>query len=272
MKKFAYSIFLILLLSCSDDGDVFGGGLEPGPSSERLSKMVKGSRNPDYGYWEYLPVGYGNGKKWPLMLFFHGLGENGDGSAEALEKLLRNGPPNKINNDLWPIDGSSVGDEFVVLSVQTQQGCPKADDINSFMRWAAQEYEVDVRRIYLTGLSCGAIGTWSYISKYLKDHLIAAAVPIAGNGTYAWNNHKCDLGALPIWAFHGDNDNTVNVSGTNTPLDGLENCSNPSPLDARKTIYPGVGHNSWSRTYDLSAGHDIYAWMLSHVNKNASLE
>jgi len=30
---------------------------------------------------------------------------------------------------------------------------------------------------------------------------------------------------------------------------------------AAKTIYPGVGHDSWDRTYDLSAGN-IYTWML----------
>jgi len=29
------------------------------------------------------------------------------------------------------------------------------------------------------------------------------------------------------------------------------------------TVYPGVGHDSWTRTYDLSAGHDIYTWLLS---------
>jgi hypothetical protein len=29
-------------------------------------------------------------------------------------------------------------------------------------------------------------------------------------------------------------------------------------------IYPGVGHDSWSATYDGSGGHDIYAWMLAH--------
>ncbi|MFV0543627.1 MAG: hypothetical protein ACK5L8_08080 [Marinicella pacifica] len=34
-------------------------------------------------------------------------------------------------------------------------------------------------------------------------------------------------------------------------------------------IYPGVGHNSWRRTYDLSAGHDIYHWLLNFRNKDA---
>ena len=54
-------------------------------------------------------------------------------------------------------------------------------------------------------------------------------------------------------------------------MDGLAGCSDPAPVDAIKTIYPGVGHNSWERTYSLSAGHDIYQWLLTHTNPDATL-
>ena len=64
----------------------------------------------------------------------------------------------------------------------------------------------------------------------------------------------------------------VSLDGTNIPIDGLAGCMDPEPVDARKTIYPGVRHLGWNITYDLSADHDIYAWMLSHVNENASLD
>jgi predicted peptidase len=30
---------------------------------------------------------------------------------------------------------------------------------------------------------------------------------------------------------------------------------------AKLTIYPGVGHNSWSATY---ANQEVYDWLLSH--------
>ena len=37
----------------------------------------------------------------------------------------------------------------------------------------------------------------------------------------------------------------------------------PQPRrDAELTVYPGVDHDSWTRTYDLSADHDIYDWLL----------
>lgn len=40
-------------------------------------------------------------------------------------------------------------------------------------------------------------------------------------------------------------------------------CPQPPREEAKLTIYPGVGHDSWTRTYDGSAGHDIYTWLLS---------
>jgi hypothetical protein len=39
----------------------------------------------------------------------------------------------------------------------------------------------------------------------------------------------------------------------------------PPPQELQLTVYPAVDHNSWSRTYNLSAGHDVYAWLLEHT-------
>ena len=39
-------------------------------------------------------------------------------------------------------------------------------------------------------------------------------------------------------------------------------CPKPPAMESKKTIYAGVGHNSWDMTYDGSAGHDPFAWML----------
>jgi len=119
--------------------------------------------------------------------------------------------------------------------------------------------------VYLTGLSCGGIGSWAYLGKYL-DAQLAAMVPIAADGASAWNSKGCDLAKVAIWAFHGDADGTVGVYGTNAPMDGLAGCASPPAKETKKTIYPGVGHNSWDMTYDLSAGHDIYAWMLGKAH------
>lgn len=72
---------------------------------------------------------------------------------------------------------------------------------------------------------------------------------------------------MPIWSFHGDQDLTISVDGTLVPMNNLEQCSDSAAVQLQTTIYPGVGHDSWTATYDLSAGHDMYAWMLGHRNK-----
>ncbi|MCB1582496.1 MAG: hypothetical protein KDI92_05475, partial [Xanthomonadales bacterium] len=86
----------------------------------------------------------------------------------------------------------------------------------------------------------------------------------------AFNGVGCDLNRVPIWAFHGDNDSTVDVNGTIYPINNLQTCTDPEPLDTSMVIYPGVGHDSWQRTYDLnhqqSDGYDIYEWFLSKKN------
>lgn len=230
--------------------------------SERHTPRPLGTTGADQGYYEYLPAGYDPSLSYPLMLFIHGLGENGDGGSQ-LDRVLSNGPPRLINNNSW--DASRP---FIVLSPQRSGGgCTSASQIAAFIEHAVTDYAVDERRIYLTGLSCGAIGGWQYAGQQIDDR-IAAMVPIAGNGISAFNSAGCALGALPIWAFHGDSDGTVSPNGSTVPINGLLACDSPVALDSRLTLYPGVGHNSWRDTYDLSAGHNIYRWMLMHQKTN----
>jgi predicted peptidase len=139
----------------------------------------------------------------------------------------------------------------------------ESSEIDAFLRFALEHYEVDPARIYLTGLSCGAIGLWNYLREHAGE-LVAAAVPIAGHGLAAIDERGCDLGTVPIWAFHGESDSTVFVHGDVYPISVLRSCTDPAALDARITVYPHVGHGGWSQTYSGSAGHDIYSWLLSH--------
>ena len=69
---------------------------------------------------------------------------------------------------------------------------------------------------------------------------------------------------MAIWAFHGDADERVVPEGTTETVANLEACEGDELRPLEMTIYPGVGHNSWTRTYNSSAGHDIYAWLLTH--------
>ncbi|WP_223787410.1 hypothetical protein [Marinicella meishanensis] len=245
----------------SDLPEITAGSGQP---ADRHTPRPLGSTTAAQGYYEYLPPGYTTAAaEYPLLLFIHGLGENGNGDSE-LSRVLANGPPRLINNNSW--DESRP---FVVLSPQRGGGgCTSSTQIRDFIDFALLNYHINPERVYLTGLSCGAIGSWNYLRNHTNTQ-IAAMVPIAGDGRGAWNNTGCDLGLVPIWAFHGDADGTVGVAGTTVPINNILSCTQPPPADVSMVIYPGVGHNSWRRTYDLSAGHDIYDWLLNFRNAEA---
>ncbi|HTJ51998.1 MAG TPA: hypothetical protein VL443_21200, partial [Cyclobacteriaceae bacterium] len=74
---------------------------------------------------------------------------------------------------------------------------------------------------------------------------------------------------LPVWAFHGDADNTVPLSRTVNMVAAINKCLPlPNPL-AKITIYPGVGHDAWDNAYrndHTLHNPNVYEWMLSYTN------
>jgi poly(3-hydroxybutyrate) depolymerase len=217
-----------------------------------------GTTDAKNGFWEYLPKGYGNGIPSPLIVFWHGFGENGSGSLADLQNVQAHGPPKLIKAGQWPATRP-----FVVLSPQhSGNDCPSATEINNFITFALGKYLVDSKRVYLTGLSCGALGSSAYFAMY-GGKAIAASALISGDATPIWDKQMCPfLTDTALWAFHGDMDASVNISGDNTTMPKFKACPKPPKTDAQYTVYPGAGHDVWTQTYDLSAGHDIYTWFL----------
>jgi predicted peptidase len=219
------------------------------------------------GYLEYLPPGYGDGEPRPLLVFLHGGGEAGDGSEEQLALVATHGIPALIEAGEWPGERP-----FVILSPQygpepASGDCAIAQELHAFLNFATEHYEVDPSRIYLTGISCGAIGVWDYLADH-GDEVVAVAVPISGHAEWALEESSaCELALVPVWAFQGALDEVVTVDHTEGPMDQIRACDLGQPIEMELTVYPDADHvenDAWTRTYDLSAGHDIYTWMLEH--------
>jgi predicted peptidase len=281
----------------TDDGAVSPPTASPPASaqasqrpSERFMPRPRGESDAPLGYYEYLPSGYGDGEPRPLLVFVHGLGESGDGSEAELGRLLATGIPQLIRADRWPDDRPFVvlapqhdepADDAAydacergrswgpcVLRQQHELGhpadgslCMTPTELHDFLRYAVANYDVDHERVYLTGLSCGAYASFEYAAVHgARD--VAAMVLIAGDGRPAWEAVGCDLGQIAIWGLHGDADSEIAPDGTVEPMSSLMDCPAPPRRDVELTVYPGVGHDSWTRTYDGTAGHDIYEWLL----------
>jgi predicted peptidase len=199
-------------------------------------------RNSTMRYWLFLPASYDQEKSWPLMLFLHGAGERGDNLA-AVKKW---GPPKLV--------GKKKDFPFVVISPQCRKGDRwNSDELHALVEHVATSQKIDRSRMYCTGLSMGGFGTWSILAKY--PQLFAAAVPICGGGNPAQAERMMNV---PIWAFHGDADGVVPLSRSSAMTDAIKKAGGDN---AKLTVYPGVGHNSWSKTY---ANENVYQWLLSH--------
>jgi predicted peptidase len=196
-------------------------------------------------YWLYLPPAYGQDSqhKWPLILFLHGFGER----SPDLELVKKHGPPQSL----------SIHDDprFMVASPQCPAGSWwtfELEALNALLDDLIGQYAVDVDRVYLTGLSMGGFGTWHLAT--LRPERFAAIAPICGEGVPALADR---LKHLPIWAFHGEADDVVPVSFTQTMVEAVTFYGG----NVKYTGYPGVGHDSWTQTY---ANPELYEWFLRH--------
>jgi len=265
----------------ADAGAADGGAGHPDasptdadPSSARQTAHMLAAGGAPNGYFEYLPPGYDGGAATPLLVFWHGIGEDGNGTSD-LNKVTSWGPPKLIANNQWVATRP-----FIVLSPQYTAvngniapggGCPSSATINGFVTWALANYNIDRKRVYITGLSCGAIGSWDYLANF-QGTVVAAAVLLSGNpgdpttAGSSWKRAGCTLGSAALWSFHGDMDGVVPYAPDQTTMQDVIACPEPPRRDARFTTVKDGGHIVWDPIYDLSGGYgDIYQWMLANA-------
>jgi predicted peptidase len=222
-----------------------------------------------HGFYEYLPKDYSKKKKYPLLIFLHGLGELGNGESD-LPKVLRNGPMALISNGTFPdsfvVDGKEY--RFIVFAPQYIHW-PWPRTTQAIVDYAVKHYSVDKSRIYLTGLSMGGGATWECVGNSKKHaKKIAAIVPVCGASLADSIKAQTIAAAnLPVWATHNQGDPVVTVEFTHKYIRYINSAAIPPIEAAKKTIFPERGHNAWTKTYDplyKENGVNIYEWMLLH--------
>ena len=203
----------------------------------------------EVGYLLFLPKSYDASEsqiRWPLMVFLHGAGERG----ADLSLVKKHGPPKIVE--------SKTDFPFIVVSPQ----CPKGtywnvEHVKQVIDKVRDSFNVDKERVSVSGLSMGGFGSWSIAAKYPDD--FAAVAPICGGGK---PGTAAELLHIPIWAFHGDADKVVPISGSTKIVDAINQLGGSKVI---LSIYEGVGHDSWTQTYDNPM---LYDWLLSQRRDN----
>jgi predicted peptidase len=177
----------------------------------------------------------------PLLLFLHGMGERG----HDLSLVKKHGPPRVIEG------GTEL--PFVIAAPQCAEGAVwQPHSLLALVDDLLERYDLDSRRVYVTGLSMGGSGTWALANAH--PDRFAAIAPICGPFTMV---DPTGFTNLPIWCFHGAMDETVPVTDSLRMVGWLRN----SGSDVRFTVYPDAGHDSWTEAY---AGSELYEWLLTH--------
>ena len=194
-------------------------------------------------YLLYLPETYASGKPTPLLLYLHGGGDSGSEvarlKAQGLPKLLEAGmtlpcivlaPQNPYPEQLFP--------EAAVAAL--------LDEVMA-------TYRVDSERVYLTGYSRGGFGAWQLATQ--RPDVFAALVPVAAGGlpTYAFR-----LKDVPVWAFHGSQDEAVPLSYGTAMIEALRAAGGQAKLTVLETDHSGI----LEQTYRNPA---LYAWLLEQT-------
>ncbi len=195
--------------------------------------------------WVFPFVEYSSSKdkKLPLIIQLHGAGERGNGKEE-LDRVDVHGFSKLLITD----------NTHECICVMPQ--CPensfwaaRVESILKFIEQLKKEFNIDEKRIYLTGLSMGGFGTW--YTAMAKPELFAAIAPVCGGGM-AWNAGVLNM---PVWAFHGAIDSTVSPSQSDEMVESLKKCGK----DVLYTKVEGVGHDVWKVAYN----EELLDWLLS---------
>ena len=245
-----------------------GNDTVPVPAPPKYNQVpVYYAINPNVGgFYEALPPSYNStDKKYPLLLFFHGGGELGDGNSQ-LPLVLRNSVTRRLAEKTLPVSFTVNGEKFSFIIISPQfKAWPSVNDVHDILQYAVSNYRVDESRIYLSGLSMGGGVTWEYAgSNYGKS--IAAIVPICGA---SWADSavakKIASNDVPGWAFHNMDDGSVTVNSTKRYVNIVNGQHPVHPI--RMTLWPTGGHDAWTRASDpeyREEGMNIYEWMLQY--------
>ncbi len=142
------------------------------------------------------PLGYDPSIKYPIIVSLHGGGGRGTDNVRQLKIWNQHLADEKVRRD----------HPCFVLAPQVTE-LYKKSDLQKIQLIISKLHSVDTNRIYMMGHSMGGHGT-NILIQFDPDYF-AAIAPSAGTGkpeTEPFINASI-IKDVPIWAFHGDQDN-----------------------------------------------------------------
>ena len=244
---------------------------------EEADKFVAAKSKSGVNYQYFKPVNKDDGKKHPLIIWFHGNGEGGykDYRNNVSQKLANRGAVAFAEDKTQKIFGGA----YVVA--------PQADDtwynnytkgyiksVKAMIDEFASENNVDKNRIYIFGASAGGYMSFRMMIEY-PDYFAAFSTSAAAldkaatsGGVATTTQDLMKIRNKPLWMVHAQNDPTISYENTSKRVYDVL-----SKYGAILSSYPNVkigeteynGH--WSWIYSLrnmpvnDKGEHLFEWM-----------
>lgn len=244
---------------------------------EEADKFVAAKSKSGVNYQYFKPANKDDGKKHPLIIWFHGNGEGGykDYRNNVSQKLANRGAVAFAEDKTQKIFGGA----YVVA--------PQADDtwynnytkgyiksVKAMIDEFASENNVDKNRIYIFGASAGGYMSFRMIIEY-PDYFAAFSTSAAAldkaaisGGVATTAQDLMKIRNKPLWMVHAQNDPTISYENTSKRVYDVL-----SKYGAILSSYPNVkigeteynGH--WSWIYSLrnmpvnDKGEHLFEWM-----------
>ncbi len=180
-------------------------------------------KNEKLNYIVYTPNACREGL--PLIVFLHGAGERGT----KLENLNRHGIPRLIQ------EGREY--EAVMLVPQCHENRVwnnVVDELMQLIDTVAEKYQVDPKRISITGGSMGGFGTWEMGMTF--PDTFSAIGPVCGGGL-SWR--ASNLVNTPVFAYHGAKDDIVPIVYSQLMVDAVRASGGSAAFE----VFDELGHN-----------------------------
>ncbi len=244
---------------------------------EEADKFVAAKSKSGVNYQYFKPVNKDDGKKHPLIIWFHGNGEGGykDYRNNVSQKLANRGAVAFAEDKTQKIfDGA-----YVVA--------PQADDtwynnytkgyiksVKAMIDEFVSENNIDKNRIYIFGASAGGYMSFRMMIEY-PDYFAAFSTSAAAldkaatsGGVATTTQDLMKIRNKPLWMVHAQNDPTISYENTSKRVYDVL-----SKYGAILSSYPNVkigeteynGH--WSWIYSLrnmpvnDKGEHLFEWM-----------
>ena len=226
-------------------------------------------------YWEYVPENYNPHKKYPVVLYLHGIGQR---AVEATDVLLRNAAATTF---------AYYGKEVIVIAPQCNYSDLSATDVwadgdmklsvfgegaYQIVQNAKATYNIDSQREYVVGLSMGGQGTCGMIASY-PDEWAGALINAAPYAATEEGLKKLvsAVDQIPCWFAYATNDESVNYGISH---DVLMPALDEAGVSYKCTVVTDdeylapMRHFVWAIQW---ANEDVLDWLLSQKKTTPSI-